>query len=218
MSAQPHIRDSGVIHEAIPTSASSHAPTHQQGHERSKSHILSASAERLNSERLRANTAEQRLKETLETLRTVIEVRDRTMKDYARTSEELRLWKIQLDNARAELRHGQEAITKLEEERDTALEAAAKDRSMVRKLQLERAVWKARDEGWALGYEEGVRAAQKGAAADMEMRRRLNMKQLGEVDGFSDDGKKSHGRSTETSRHGANSPPRRPSSRYISPR
>jgi DNA repair exonuclease SbcCD ATPase subunit len=133
---------------------------------RALDHLLAD--DRLTNETTRANTAEKQLAETLATLRTVIEARNKALEDHARTSEELRLWKVQLENARAELNRGQEIIKQLEQDRDQALQNSTRDRGRVRKLLLERAVWNAREEGWAQGYKEGFQVAQmQGTESDV---------------------------------------------------
>jgi len=170
--------------------------------------------ERLTNETIRANTAEQRLAETITTLRSVIDARNRALENHARTSEELRLWKVQLDNARAELGRGQEIIEKLERERNEAMDEAARDRGRVRKLLLERAVWNAREEGWNLGYNEGLRTARREYMDDVRIARRGPRRRLGDNDDeYEEDDRRIQDRAKGPTPPAQVQPPRRPPSR-----
>jgi hypothetical protein len=142
-------------------------------------------SDRLTNETIRANAAQQRLDEAVATLRTVIEARNHALEDCARTSEELRLWKLQLENARAELFKAHDIISKLEKERDEALADASRDRTQLRKLLLEKAISNAREEGWASGYKEGIETARRRQISDIDMKSHPH-KKLGGADSETD--------------------------------
>jgi hypothetical protein len=118
--------------------------------------LLHLTTQQLASETARADTAEHDLAEVIPRLRTVIDNHNRTLTDLARISEELRLYKNEYEASQREVKRAQEIIDRLEEEKNVALENAMRDRSKLRKLVEERAVWIAREEGWGQGYREGL--------------------------------------------------------------
>lgn len=71
--------------------------------------------------------------------------------------EKLRLYKLQLDDAQKEILRAQDILGVIEAQRDDAEAAAADARSKARKLNEERLIELAREEGRRLGYEEGIR-------------------------------------------------------------
>jgi hypothetical protein len=71
--------------------------------------------------------------------------------------EELRLYKLQLENAQKEINKAQDILQTVEEQRDDAEASAARARDTARKLNEARLVEQAREEGRRLGFEEGIR-------------------------------------------------------------
>ena len=119
--------------------------------------MLYTALDRLEAESRRADEAESKLAETLERTRSINDARVTAQQDAARAQEELRLYKLQLDNAQREIIRAQEVLAVIETQRDDAENAAADARSKARRLNEERLIEIAREEGRRLGYEEGIR-------------------------------------------------------------
>ncbi|KAG1807317.1 uncharacterized protein BJ212DRAFT_1387671 [Suillus subaureus] len=119
--------------------------------------VLYTALDRLDAESRRAEEAEVQLAETLERTRSINEARVTAQQEAARAQEELRLYKLQLDNAQREILRAQDVLGVIEAQRDDAEAAAADARSKARKLNEERLIELAREEGRRLGYEEGIR-------------------------------------------------------------
>lgn len=111
----------------------------------------------METESRRADGAENQLTETLERTRSINEARVVAQQEAARAQEELRLYKLQLENAQREIIRAQQVLGVIEAQRDDAETAAADARSKARRLNEERLVEIAREEGRRLGYEEGIR-------------------------------------------------------------
>ncbi|KAG1803916.1 uncharacterized protein HD556DRAFT_1226953 [Suillus plorans] len=71
--------------------------------------------------------------------------------------EELRLYKLQLDNTQKEILRAQDILGVIEAQRDDAEAAATDTCSKARKLNEEHLIELAREEGRRLRYEEGIR-------------------------------------------------------------
>ncbi|KAH7921079.1 hypothetical protein BV22DRAFT_1072891 [Leucogyrophana mollusca] len=123
--------------------------------------VLYTAFDRLESESQRATNAEKRVAEVLERARAINEARVAAQQEAARTQEELKLYKLQLDNAQREILKAQDVLKSIEAQRDEAESAAARARSTARRLNEERLVEIAREEGRRLGFEEGVRRGRK---------------------------------------------------------
>ncbi|RPD81311.1 hypothetical protein L226DRAFT_134606 [Lentinus tigrinus ALCF2SS1-7] len=121
--------------------------------------------EQLKAERQRADAAENKTREVLALFKSANEAKITAEQASARANEELRLYKLQYENAREELRRAQKLIDALEQQRVDAEEVAAKARSMARKLKEERIVIHAKEEGRRQGLEEGL---QQGRAMGYE--------------------------------------------------
>jgi hypothetical protein len=119
--------------------------------------LLYTALDRLEAESRRADESESKLAETLERTRSINDARVTAQQDAARAQEELRLYKLQLDNAQREIIRAQEVLAVIETQRDDAETAAADARSKARRLNEERLIEIAREEGRRLGYEEGIR-------------------------------------------------------------
>ncbi|TFK93626.1 hypothetical protein K466DRAFT_658418 [Polyporus arcularius HHB13444] len=112
--------------------------------------------EQLKAERQRADAAENKTREVLALFKSANEAKITAEQASARASEELRMYKLQYENAREELRRAQKIIDALESQRVDAEEAAAKARSMARRLKEEKIIMQAREEGRRQGLEEGL--------------------------------------------------------------
>ena len=112
--------------------------------------------ERLKDETQRADNAEQRARELVSRFKEAHEGHMSAKQETARVSEELRLYKLQLENAQREITRAQELLDAVEAQRHEAEEAAARARSTARKLKEEKIVQVARDQGRTEGIKEGL--------------------------------------------------------------
>lgn len=120
------------------------------------SSLLVLTSERLDKETRRANDAERRTSEAIALARSANEAKLIAQRDATRANEELRLYKLQYDNAQREIFKAQELIDQIEAERQEAEASAARARSTARKLKEQNLVIVAREEGRLLGYQEGL--------------------------------------------------------------
>jgi hypothetical protein len=90
-------------------------------------------------------------------LRSAIEAKDRADQDITRISEELRLYKLQLDAAQKEIFRAQDVLQMVEKQKYDAELDAAKARTTARDLLEEKTIMIAREEGRKLGYKDGLR-------------------------------------------------------------
>lgn len=120
------------------------------------SSLLMLTSERLDKETRRANDAERRASEAIALARSTNEAKLIAQRDATRANEELRLYKLQYDNAQREIFKAQELIDQIEAERQDAEAAAARARSTARKLKEQNLIILAREEGRQLGYQEGL--------------------------------------------------------------
>lgn len=119
--------------------------------------FLRSALARLDNETLRAQEAERRALELAERFKVVNDARIAAQGELTRVSEELRLYKVQYDNAQREILRGQEILKDIEAQRDDAEAAAARARTTARKLKEQQLMMRAREEGRKAGYEEGLR-------------------------------------------------------------
>ncbi len=119
--------------------------------------ILRAALARLDSETARAQEAERRALGLAERFKIVNDTRLQAQQELRDVQETLRLYKVQYDNARREIDRGQEIIKDLETQRDDAEAAAARARTIARKLKEDQLANLAREEGRKAGYREGLR-------------------------------------------------------------
>ncbi|KAF8555443.1 hypothetical protein OG21DRAFT_1483885 [Imleria badia] len=112
--------------------------------------------ERLEAETTRANAAERRALDYFHRLRIATENRERSDQESARLREELKLYKLQLENAQKEIFRAQDIIDQVASQRNEAEAEAARARTKARKLQEEKLVMLAREEGRRVGYHEGL--------------------------------------------------------------
>ncbi|KAH7919799.1 hypothetical protein BV22DRAFT_1050814 [Leucogyrophana mollusca] len=158
--------------------------------------LLVVTSDRLETESTRANTAERRALEYFTRLRSANECRERAEQDSARLGEELRLYKLQLDNAQKEIFRAQDIINLVSAQKNEAEAEAARARTKARKLQEEKMMMLAREEGRRqgyreglsigrrLGYDEGTRAIQSSG----EVRRRSRQQTLTHTEDDDEDG------------------------------
>lgn len=120
------------------------------------SSLLILTSERLDKETRRANDAERRTLEAITLARSENEAKLIAQRDATRANEELKLYKLQYDNAQKEIFKAQELIDQIEAERQEAEAAAARARSTARKLKEQNLIIMAREEGRQVGYQEGL--------------------------------------------------------------
>ncbi|KAG6375778.1 hypothetical protein JVT61DRAFT_2628 [Boletus reticuloceps] len=117
---------------------------------------LAVTSERLEGESSRANAAERRALDYFHRLRIATENREHAEHEAARLREELKLYKLQLENAQKEIFRAQDIIDQVASQRNEAEAEAARARTKARKLQEEKLVMLAREEGRRMGYKEGL--------------------------------------------------------------
>ncbi|KAI0722329.1 hypothetical protein C8T65DRAFT_565060 [Cerioporus squamosus] len=119
--------------------------------------VLRASLERLDGETRRAQEAERRALELAQRFKIVNEARLSTQQELDRVHSELRMYKVQLDNAQREILRGSDLLKDIEAQRDSAEASAARARSTARRLKEQQLMMQAREEGRREGYQEGLR-------------------------------------------------------------
>lgn len=117
--------------------------------------------EDLDHEARRGQQAEQAAKDATEDFKRLTENRAAIQSDLATTREELALYKYQNEILRAEVARAQDVLRSLEDQRDNARDEAVESRSMARKLDQERRIYSAREEGRHMGFDAGFRRAQE---------------------------------------------------------
>ena len=120
------------------------------------SSLLMLTSDRLDKEIRRANDAERRASEAIALARSTNEAKLIAQRDATRANEELRMYKVQYENAQREIFKAQEFIDQIEAERHDAEAAAARARSTARKLKEQNLIIMAREEGRQVGYQEGL--------------------------------------------------------------
>ncbi|KAG9317895.1 hypothetical protein JVU11DRAFT_2124 [Chiua virens] len=119
--------------------------------------ILYTAFDRLEHETRRADAAEARIEGTIQRAKAVNEARITAQQETMRAQDELKLYKLQLNNAQNEILRAQDVLKAIEAQRDEAEAVAASARSKARRLKEDRLIESAREEGRRLGFEEGVR-------------------------------------------------------------
>lgn len=117
--------------------------------------------EQLKEESQRADENERRAREALFRFKSADEARVAALQDAARATEELRLYKIQLEYAQKEIYRAQEVLNSIEEQRFDAEASAARARTTARQIKEERLIDLAREEGRRLGLQEGLTRGQQ---------------------------------------------------------
>ncbi|KAJ7490789.1 hypothetical protein FB451DRAFT_1513783 [Mycena latifolia] len=155
--------NSSTLNDAFSGHRTGEHKRRSRSHSRSASSLLVVAAERLGQETNRANALDLRCAEVLAHLRTIVEDRDQLRRSLAKVTEELSLYKLQLDVAQNEIFRAQKIVEGVDKARVDAEEQAAKDRTIARQLVSERAVWVAREEGRNEGFQEGLRQGRRWA-------------------------------------------------------
>lgn len=119
--------------------------------------VLYKAYDQYQNETKRATEAEGRALEAAQRYRVLNEAKIIAQQEAARLKEELRLYKLQLENAQMEIHKAQDVLSAVENQRDDAEASAARARDTARKLHEARMVEQAREEGRRLGFEEGIR-------------------------------------------------------------
>ena len=119
--------------------------------------LLKLTLAKLDEQSKRATDAERRATECLVRARAAMDARAQSDADAAAARTELALYKMQLEQAQREINRAQEYLDGLEARRHDAEQDAARARSVARKLQEERSVEAAREQGKQLGFNEGLR-------------------------------------------------------------
>ncbi|KAF7981962.1 hypothetical protein HWV62_30765 [Athelia sp. TMB] len=117
---------------------------------------LFAMTEQLKQERQRADDADRKALEAAWKWRESENSRVAAEGNYARATEELRLYKIELEKAQQEIYHAQKVISDVDNLRQAAEEDAARSRTTARQLKEETLLAVAREEGRRLGIREGI--------------------------------------------------------------
>ncbi|KAF9244986.1 hypothetical protein BU15DRAFT_41690 [Melanogaster broomeanus] len=108
---------------------------------------LSLTTSQLAFEQDRADTAERKAKEAVTRFKDANDTRLTAQADVARLTEELRLYKIALEDAQKEIFKAQNILQEVETRRREAEEEASKLRSKLRKMNEEKLLEIAREEG-----------------------------------------------------------------------
>ena len=115
----------------------------------------------LSQQKQRADDAERRATHAAVRLKEETEARIRLEQTLKQKAEELKLYQVQLKKAQGEIYKAQDALAEVEKMRDEAEHAAAKARSIARKLREQRLVDIAREEGRRVGLREGLARGQE---------------------------------------------------------
>ncbi|THH18594.1 hypothetical protein EW146_g2422 [Bondarzewia mesenterica] len=153
---------------------------------------LRAALDQLDQSRSRASHAESIAREMTERVREADNARLAAMRNGSTAREELGMYKVQLSNAQSEIQRAQGLLMDQERLRHEAEASAARARDTARKLQQERLIELAREEGRAMGYREGVMAGQRigfmdGRVADYDDRRDRHAVEDDEYDSYPED-------------------------------
>src|SRR5271170_927194 len=129
---------------------------HEEQESRELRRSLLHATEQHKYEKQRADDAERQAKSILSRIVKVNDARVHALNDLSRANEELNLYKAQLDLAQREIFRAQEIVAALEAERNAAEDEAAKARTTIRGLLLEKDVALAREKGRREGLREGL--------------------------------------------------------------
>ncbi|CAA7260447.1 unnamed protein product [Cyclocybe aegerita] len=123
--------------------------------------LLNSALQQAQHEAKRAADLERANLENAQKFRVLNENRISAQQEAARATQEITLYKFQLENAKQEVSRAEEALKRTEKEREEAEEAAARARAKARKLRQEQLVAAAREEGRRLGFDLGFEHAKK---------------------------------------------------------
>ncbi|TRM68379.1 hypothetical protein BD626DRAFT_481530 [Schizophyllum amplum] len=117
---------------------------------------VDASAARLaDAERDRRALAQAQVAQQLQAQQATVQAQAGT----TRAQHELQMYKLQLEAAQSEIKRAQNVVQMMQDQRDDAERAAAKARTVARRLKEEQIVVRAREQGRMEGYSEGVERA-----------------------------------------------------------
>jgi hypothetical protein len=122
----------------------------------------------IRAESRRANEAERILQEAKERLKGLMLAKQASDKAAERAQAELRMYKVQYENAQMQMQRANEMIQESDMERDKARRQMEKMKEALEKYKEAELMRRAREEGWRAGREDGYRSAQAEAAARME--------------------------------------------------
>ncbi|KAF8550394.1 hypothetical protein OG21DRAFT_1547180 [Imleria badia] len=111
---------------------------------------------RLEAEATRANDAERRALDYFYRLRSATENRERAEQESVKLREELKLYKLRLEDAQKEIFRAQDIIDQVDSQRNEAVAEAVRAKTNARKLQEEKRMMLVREEGRRVGYREGL--------------------------------------------------------------
>ncbi|KAI6043538.1 hypothetical protein EDC04DRAFT_2652287 [Pisolithus marmoratus] len=117
---------------------------------------LSLVTSQLAFEQDRADTAERKLRDIVTRFKDANDARLVAQADVARLTEELRLYKVALEEAQKEIFKAQNVLQQVEDQRRETEEEATKLRRKVRKMNEEKVIELAREEGRKQGLREGI--------------------------------------------------------------
>ncbi|KIM86721.1 hypothetical protein PILCRDRAFT_4615 [Piloderma croceum F 1598] len=121
--------------------------------------VLSKAYDQFRNETCRATEAEGWALEAAQRYRSLNESKILAQREAVKVKEELRLYKLQLENAQKEIDKAQDILRAVEEQRDDA--DAARARDTARRLNEAQLVEQAREEGRRLGFEEGIKRSRE---------------------------------------------------------
>lgn len=129
---------------------------HERENAKDMERLIRTITEQCNAEKRRADNAERDLVEVLTRLRTVNDEKLAATRDAEKAKRELSLYQIQLEKAAFEIKRAQETVNAVDAQRVRAEEEAARARSTARRLNEERLIEIAREEGRRIGILEGL--------------------------------------------------------------
>lgn len=118
--------------------------------------LLDATNAQLANEQQRVITAQNTVADLLQQLRSANEARMLAERDAQRITEELRLYRLQYDNAQKEILRAQSIVDRAQAERQDAEAAAVRAKDRAQKWRDEHVYTRARDEGRRQGFKEGM--------------------------------------------------------------
>ncbi|KAL1681805.1 hypothetical protein EV122DRAFT_204908 [Schizophyllum commune] len=129
---------------------------HERENVKDMERLLRQMTEQCHAEKRRADNAERDIVEVLTRLRTVNDEKLAAIRDAEKAKRELSLYQIQLEKAAFEIKRAQETVNAVDAQRVRAEEEAARARSTARRLNEERLIEVAREEGRRIGILEGL--------------------------------------------------------------
>lgn len=151
------MRDRERIHSGVSKRDLVKALINEEYETKQTRRVLYKAYDKYQHENGRATEAEGRALEAAQRYRVLNDAKVRAEAESGRLREELRMYKLQLENAQSEIHKAQTVLEEVERQRDDAEASAARARDTARKLNEARLVEQAMEEGRRLGFEEGIR-------------------------------------------------------------